>query len=112
MKSCDLMVFPSKSEGLPRTIIEAMAVGLPCISTNVGGIPELLDHKYLFSPPDVEGFAAEVCRLIDNPKELEKMSRENSKRAKDYSSDVLTERRTTFYKKLKSCVEEGRKCMQ
>ncbi|MDE7446831.1 MAG: glycosyltransferase family 4 protein [Lachnospiraceae bacterium] len=112
LKACDLMVFPSKSEGLPRTIIEAMAVGLPCISTNVGGIPELLERRYLFSPLDVEGFATEVCRLIDNPKELEEMSRENIKRAKDYSSDVLTERRTTFYKKLKRCVEEGRKCMQ
>ena len=43
LKDCDLMVFPSKSEGLPRTLIEAMAVGLPCRSSNVEGIPELLD---------------------------------------------------------------------
>ena len=112
LKACDLMVFPSKSEGLPRTLIEAMAVGLPCISSNVGGIPELLDKKYLFSPLDIDGFAMEICRLIDNPKELEEMSRENIRRAKDYSSDVLTERRTAFYKKLKRCVDEDTKCMQ
>ena len=112
LKDCDLMVFPSKSEGLPRTVIEAMAVGLPCISSNVGGIPELLDKKYLFSPLDTDGFAMEICRLIDNPKELEEMSRENIRRAKDYSSDVLTKRRTAFYEKLKRCVDEDTKCMQ
>ena len=45
-----LMVLPSRTEGLPRVIIEAMARAVPCVASNVGGIPELLDPRYLVPP--------------------------------------------------------------
>lgn len=41
----DVFVTPSLSENLPNTIMEAMACGLPCVGFNVGGIPEMIDHK-------------------------------------------------------------------
>lgn len=41
----DTFVLPSLSENLPNTIMEAMACGVPCIGFNVGGIPEMIDHK-------------------------------------------------------------------
>lgn len=41
----DLFVLPSLSENLPNTIMESMACGVPCVGFNVGGIPEMIDHK-------------------------------------------------------------------
>ena len=64
LKKNDVFIFPSKSEGLPRAVIEAMAVGLPCLSTPVGGIPELIDEEYLFDPLDEMGFTNAIKRFL------------------------------------------------
>ena len=101
----DLFLFPSYYEGLPRCIIEAQAAGLPCLSTPVGGIPELLSEKYLFNPDDSRGFANKIIELIENPNELDQMSLCNIENAKSYTSDKLTLKRNDFYEKLKSLVE-------
>ena len=45
MDNCDIFILASKTEGLPRALVEAMARGKYCIATRVGGIPELLDDK-------------------------------------------------------------------
>lgn len=97
----DIFLFPTEAEGLPRAIIEAMAVGLPCLSTPVNGIPELLSDKYLFHPSDVDGFTEKIIELINNPAELNKMSEENISNAKKYTIDKLSTRRNEFYMKLK-----------
>lgn len=103
----DIKVFPSKAEGLPRVLIEAMATGLPCLSTPVNGIPELLDSKYLFDPLDAAGFASKLRDLYNNPQELEEMSNANFVRAKDYVNTVLDERRKVFYSKLRSLAKDS-----
>lgn len=98
--NADLFLFPSKAEGLPRAIIEAMAVGLPCISTPVNGIPELLEPEFLFAPSDVTGFATKVEELIDNPNKMNEVSARNLEKAKEYTEEILTIRRNEFYKRL------------
>ena len=102
--SADLFVFPTKAEGLPRSVIEAMAVGLPCISTPVNGIPELLEKEFLVEPLDVDGFVKKVKEFIDNPDLMEKCSDRNIIKAKEYEVSVLQSRRNKFYNKLRMLV--------
>lgn len=98
--SSDMFVLPTKAEGLPRCVIEAMALGLPCISTPVNGVPELIKSEYLVEQSDYLGFANLIEKLIENPLEMEKLSEENILRADDYTSEKLSKRRTEFYQKL------------
>ncbi|MBM7661721.1 glycosyltransferase involved in cell wall biosynthesis [Bacillus mesophilus] len=98
----DMFIFPTRAEGLPRALIEAMAVGLPCISTPVSGIPELLSSDYLVDPEDVEGFANSIINFINNPALMEKVSQSNITKAKEYESNILQKKRVEFYKNLKS----------
>lgn len=106
LRESNLMVLPTKMEGLPRAIIEAMAVGLPCLSTPIAGIPELLNEEYLFDPMDDKGFADGVIELINNPQKLCQMSIENLSMAKNFTRPVLEKRRTEFYSKLRNIVEK------
>ncbi|MDR1632840.1 MAG: glycosyltransferase, partial [Dysgonamonadaceae bacterium] len=43
--ACDVFVTPSLEENLPNTVMEAMACGTPCVGFNIGGIPEMINHK-------------------------------------------------------------------
>lgn len=97
----DIFVFPSHAEGLPRVLIEAMAVGLPCISTNINGIPELLSDDYLVPVGDVKLLANKIKEFVNNPDKMSKESINNIKKAKEYSSNELKKRRDVFYEKLR-----------
>lgn len=101
----DMFVFPTKCEGLPRAVIEAMAVGLPCLSTPVNGIPELLEKEFMFDPLDVDGFTKKIAELMDNPEKMNLMSKRNIEKAREYEYSVLQKRRVQFYEKLKRLVK-------
>jgi glycosyltransferase involved in cell wall biosynthesis len=102
----DLFLFPSYSEGLPRCVIEAQAAGLPCLATPVGGTPDLLNGKYMFTPDDSQGFSVKIIQLIDNPDELEQMSRDNIEIALQYTNEKLTNKRNKFYERLRGLARE------
>lgn len=66
----DIFVLPSRTEGLSRALIEAMAAGIACIGTSVGGTPELLPAICLFPPESAGELASAVTRLVDSPAAL------------------------------------------
>lgn len=102
----DLFLFPSKSEGLPRCIIEAMACGLVCIASNVGGIGDLLDSEFLFHPKDVQGMTREIMDLLENPPRMNEVSKANVFRARSYLNSTLAPIRRDFYRKLRNLVSQ------
>jgi glycosyltransferase involved in cell wall biosynthesis/peptidoglycan/xylan/chitin deacetylase (PgdA/CDA1 family) len=62
-------VLSSRSEGLPMTLLEAMAAGLPVVSTTVGGVPEVVDAAdcgWLARPGDAEDLAAKMACAVSN----------------------------------------------
>jgi glycosyltransferase involved in cell wall biosynthesis len=96
----DLLVFPSLTEGLPRVPIEAMARGLTCIATNVGGIPELIPQQRLVFPRHPHDLAEKIQEMLSNPYVLKDQINENLKKSQEYSLNVLTQRRNKCYEKL------------
>jgi glycosyltransferase involved in cell wall biosynthesis len=102
----DLFILPSRTEGLPRAMIEAMARGLPCIGSEVGGIPELLASNHMVSAHDARALADKIRELIQNRERMIKASARNLEIAKAYRSEVLQARRNEFYSYLRQRTEE------
>lgn len=105
MMEADLAVMPTKAEGLPRVVIEAMAMGLPCISTNVSGNPELLDKEFLLDYTDVNGFAKCIKAVLSDQLLYESTSRTNYERSLEYEAKILQTKREKFYKQLRDKIE-------
>jgi glycosyltransferase involved in cell wall biosynthesis len=97
LNCADLFVLPSRTEGLPRAIIEAMARGLPCLGTNVGGIPELIDDDAMVPPDNPDALAEKIIEVLSSPWRMGRMSADNLARAHAYEKDVLQARRDEFY---------------
>lgn len=100
LSSVDMFVMPTRAEGLPRVIIEAMAKGLPAISTPVSGNPELLDTHFLVKYEDVQTLANRIEELIIDKELYEKTSFENFNNSQKYEATVLERKRDAFYQKL------------
>ena len=72
LRSADIFVLPSFAEGVPVALMEAMATGVPCISTFIAGIPELIRHQedgLLVPAGSVESLTAAMERMILHPEE-------------------------------------------
>lgn len=102
---CDLFVLPSRTEGLPRAMIEAMARALPCIGSTVGGIPELLPLEDLVPPGDPAALAEKIREVVIDPGRLARMSARNLAVAHEYRQEVLRDRRQALYAHLRGATE-------
>ncbi len=105
LDNSDLFVLPSRTEGLPRAMIEAMARGLPCIGSAVGGIPELLGAADMVLPDDPVALAAKIREILADRPRMSEMSKQNLATARKYSGPVLGERRRRFYKHVRDFTE-------
>jgi glycosyltransferase involved in cell wall biosynthesis len=105
LDASDLFVLPSRVEGLPRAMIEAMARGLPCIGTHVGGIPELLAASDRVERDDVPALAQKIREVAADPARMTEMSQRNLAVAADYRDDLLHRRRIEFYTAVRQATE-------
>ncbi|MDP6380104.1 MAG: glycosyltransferase [Phycisphaerae bacterium] len=100
LDNAHLFVMPTLTEGLPRAVIEAMARGLPAISTDVGGIPELLQKQCLAQPGDSQGLAERIERFVCDPDFLAAQSARNYRRAQDFRWEVILGRKRDFWRTI------------
>jgi glycosyltransferase involved in cell wall biosynthesis len=97
-----LFVLPSRTEGLPRALVEAMARGLPSIASRVGGIPELLDLDCLVPPDDVEELSARIASVIRDRARMHEMSCRNLAKAHEYEDSRLDNIRLEYYRRARA----------
>ncbi|VVB83561.1 Trehalose synthase [uncultured archaeon] len=102
-QAADVYVLPSYREGLPLTLFEAMASGLPIIASPVNGVPYEMkkDENGFFSNyQDIESLEKNILRIINNPRLAEKISKNNIVKSKDYSWEDIYKKYMGEYEKL------------
>lgn len=98
--SIDLFVLPSRQEGLPRALLEAMARGCPCIGSEIGGVGELLDPQDMFPCGDFQRLSEILAALMRQPGRLREMAERNRNKAVEFNPDALMKAQRDFL----SCV--------
>lgn len=100
LDNVDIYAQPSKQEGLPRAMIEAMSRACPCIGSTTAGIPELIDNNLVFENGDVAAIAAIIEYLINNG--FERYVKRNFDKSKEFNIDILNNRRNQLYLQYKN----------
>lgn len=110
LDTIDIYAQPSKQEGLPRAVIEAMNRGCMTIGSDVAGIPELLEKDMIFNSGNVLQICCIIEKLIGESNH-EKRIRRNFEKSREFEVSILNERRNMIFKKYKSKIfgdyEEG-----
>jgi glycosyltransferase involved in cell wall biosynthesis len=106
LDQADLFVLPSFQEGVSRSALEAMARGLPCIATDVGGMPEILPANDLVPCGDVEALVGKIVEVLKDPDRMNRMSSRNMEKARQFEEHVLSRRWETFYRYVRKQTEK------
>lgn len=104
LQAADVFLLSSISEGIPLTLIEAMAAGLPVVATRVGGVGEVVEEGAtgLLAPSgDAVGLAAHLLRLVADPRERERLGEQGRQRAKAlFSREKMNARYLELYEEM------------
>lgn len=104
LAATDLFVLPSLQEAAGTALREAMAAGVPCIGTSVGGIPEVLkdgETGLLAPPADADALAAAIIRLLEQPELAQSLADRGKAFASErFSLEPAAARMEAFYRRL------------
>jgi len=102
LDTIDLYVQPSRQEGLPRALIEAMSRGVPSFGARTAGIPELIDDKHIFS--NTKSNIKEICDILASfdKESMKEQAVRNYNQAKQYDKDIIEGRRKSFFIEFKN----------
>jgi len=99
--AADILVAPSLHEGFGITLLEAMACGIPVITSNVSAMPEVVgDAGILIEPTDTQAIADAVFHLHDNPEYYQELVKKGQTRAKLFTWEKTAEQIAQIYEKL------------
>jgi glycosyltransferase involved in cell wall biosynthesis len=100
----DVFALPSKTEGTPVSVLEAMEAGIPVVATAVGGVPELLDHGaagIIVDGEKPENFAQALRRLHESPQARQELARRGRERvAEKYSIQTCAQSYQHVYERI------------
>lgn len=99
-------VFPTLGEGLPRSVIEAMASGMLCFGSNIDGVTELLDEDLLVNEFSGKAFAEKIEPYLIDWSAAKEKREILFERSKQYENSKLMKKRRDFYMKLRVITEK------
>lgn len=104
LRLLDVYVLPSEREGLPLSLLEAMAAQCAIVASNVGGVPFAIENKYsgiLSIPRSPDSLAASICELLDNEPLRQTLGLEARKRFdKDFTVEAMSHSYESLYAEL------------
>jgi starch synthase len=95
LRKCDVLVFPSYCEGFALVLLEALASGMPIITTDATAGPDLIDQGsegFLIPSGNLEALRESMKYFVDHPEKLHEMSIAARRRAEDFSWDSYGDR--------------------
>lgn len=103
MATFDIFVLPSLNEGMGKVLVEAMAMRKPIIASNVGGIPDLVNHGLnglLFPPADADAMADAIVTLHGEPSKAKRMAEKGKVIAAGYRADAMIQKIDRLYDEI------------
>lgn len=101
LTGADIFLFTTRQEGMPRSMMEAMASGLPCVASAIRGNVDLIENGvngFVCPTDDVDGYAAAIAKIASDPDLREKMRRNNLEKIKQYDITVVEQEIREIYK--------------
>ena len=101
LASFDLFVFPSISEALGSTVLDAMHFGLPVVASNAGGIPDIVkdgQNGRLIEPRNPNQMLSAIELILDTPGEIERIRQANHERASQFSAAAMADSYERLYR--------------
>ena len=105
----DIIILPSRSEGLPRCIVESLSRACPCVISNVCGMPELVEKKWLHNPDDSKKLALLLNNMLSDKELMKNTAKINFEKSKEFKFDVLKKKRNAFLSEFKEYCEDYNK---
>jgi len=103
-RTADIFVSPAIfGESFGLVLLEAMACGLPVIATDVGGVHEILEPKFLIPTKNAEVLAEKISSLWKEPDQLKRVSKRNFEKAKEFSLSRTQMLRRAWFRWMKEC---------